>query len=228
MSSLSSQNMPKVKGYNRISTPLMNDYSRDQLRNYMQQISPHTTGAINQLGQQASGQGGEEYRKAAISRYQQEDLPSILQQFAAHGSGKSSGMQNALASSAQGLGQNLAARREDMQSQAIQQLLGLNSDFMNMRDYEHGFVEKPESGISKFMTKGLPAIADIIGAIYGIPNIGKTGKAGYDALFGKSGGGIVQGAGNSTASQYSGARYGMDAQRYPFMPQSSVRFGADR
>jgi hypothetical protein len=115
-----------------------------------------------------------------------------------------------------------------MQFQAIQQLLGLNSDFMNMRDYEHGFVQKPESGTSKFMTKGLPAIADIIGAIYGIPNVGTTGKNAYDALFGKSGGGMVQGSGNPTSSQYSGQRYGMEASRYPFMPSSSIRFGADR
>jgi len=231
MSSLSTQNLPKVKGYNRVSTPLMNDYSRDQLRNYMQQISPHTTGAINTLGQQASGQGGEEYKKAAIANYQQNDLPAILQQLAAHGSGKSSGLQNALASSAQGLGQNLAARREDMQSQAIQQLLGFNSDFMNMRDYEHGFLEKPESGMSKFMTKGLPAIADIIGAIYGVPNVGSTGKSIYDSLFGgskQSGGGMMQGMSNPSSSQYAGQRYGIGADSYPFTHSPAVRFGADR
>jgi hypothetical protein len=37
------------KGYQSVATPLMNQPSRDALKNYMQQISPLTTGAIQTL-----------------------------------------------------------------------------------------------------------------------------------------------------------------------------------
>jgi hypothetical protein len=84
-----------------------------------------------------------------------------LQQYGAFGSGKNSGLNNAVAASAQGLGQNLAARREGMQQDAISQLLGLNNSFMGMRDYEHGYLQRPESSTSKFLSKGLPAIASL-------------------------------------------------------------------
>jgi hypothetical protein len=243
MPSSFTSNLPNVEGYNRTAIPLMNEYSRDQLRNYMQQISPYTTGAIDTLGQRAGGQGGmDEYKKAMISRYQQEDLPSIMQQYGGQGSGRSSGMQNALAAGAQNLGQNLAARREDMQSQAIQQLLGLNSDFMNMKDYEHGFSEIPESMLSKFMTKGLPAAADLAGTFMGYGPVGTYAKTAVNMFAGGKPGAPSQMQGASAGGQTQNYRpnYGLGSPmgtggssggspQYNFaMPQSSFKFGADR
>ena len=154
------------KGYSSYANPLMNQFTQDHLRNLMQQISPHTTGAISQLGQMAGGQGDiSNYKEQQMSDFQQNVLPQILQQFGSFGSGRGSGLNNALASATQGLGQNLEARREGLQSDAISQLLGLNSQLMGQRTHEYGLVQKPKSGLSSFLSEGVPNIAKILSSL---------------------------------------------------------------
>lgn len=148
-----------MSDYRRISSPLLNDFSRDSLRSLMQQLSPYTTGAISQLGQQAINPNADEYRQASIDQFQQDDLPRILQQYGGFGSGKNSGLNNALALGAQNLGQNIASRREGMQNDAIRQLLGLQTQLINTRTDEYGFMPKKENYMTKIMTDLLPKIA---------------------------------------------------------------------
>jgi len=160
----------KIKGYTPIQVPVGNDVGRQALRNQMQQVSPITTKAINSLSQLAgfsdnangADNGLQAYKQQQQNRFNQEIVPGILQRF---GGQRGSGLNNSLASASQGLGENLAARREDMQMNALQQLLGLNSQLMNTKDYEHGFLQDPESGWSQFASKGLPAIASIVSDI---------------------------------------------------------------
>jgi len=152
----------KIKGYQPVQVPVGNDLGRQALRDQMQQLSPITNKAINSLSQMAqfSDNGNmEAYKQNQMNRFNQDILPGIMQRF---GGQKGSGLNNALASASQGLGQNLAARREDMQSSAISQLLGLNGQLMNTQDYQHGFLQEPEGGWSNFMRNGLPSIASIV------------------------------------------------------------------
>ena len=157
-----------IRGYSPIKIPVGNDIGREALRNQMQQLSPITNKAINSLSQLAqfsdnqSPYGMDAYKQQQENIFNQQTIPSILQRF---GGQKGSGLNNSLAAASQGLGQNLAARREDMQMSAIAQLLGLNNQLMNTQDYQHGFLQKPQSNLNQFLSSGLPAISSLISDI---------------------------------------------------------------
>lgn len=139
------------KGYQQYANPLLPDYSRDALKALIQKLSPMTSGAIDVLGQQARGGANiDQYRNSQMANFQSDIIPQILQQYGSFGSGRNSGLNNALASATGQLGQNLATRREGLQSDAISQLLGFNTQFLNMRPYEYGLKEIPEKK-SKWM-----------------------------------------------------------------------------
>lgn len=140
------------KGYSQYANPLLPDYSRDQLRSLVQKLSPLTSGAIDTLGQQAKGGANiDQYKNAQMAQFQTDIIPQIMQQYGSFGSGRNSGLNNALASASGQLGQNLATRREGMQSDAIAQLLGLNSQFLNTRTHEYGLQQKEQSALSRFL-----------------------------------------------------------------------------
>lgn len=103
----------------------------------------------------------------------------LASRFSGMGSGarRSSGFQNAAGAQASDFAQQLQSRRQGLQRQAIQDLMGMSSDLLGQRPYEQFLVQKPQKpGFWQQLLGGLSGgvgqAAGAAGAMYGM---GKTG-----------------------------------------------------
>lgn len=78
---------------------------------------------------------------------------NIASRFSGMGSGarKSSGFQNANTSAAQQLSESLQSQRMGLQSNAIEQLLGISNSLLGRQTQETGFFPKGQSGWQSFL-----------------------------------------------------------------------------
>lgn len=157
-----------ARGYRVATTPLMNQQSRDILSGLLQKLSPYTSGSVDVLGQQALGQGGGLGENKMINDYKQNVLPSILQNFAGFGSGEGSGLNAALSQGAQGLGESLAARREDLQQNSIRDILGLNQSLLGMQPEEYSLQPKHQSSAGGKIEQILKLLSGSAGSFFGL------------------------------------------------------------
>lgn len=85
------------------------------------------------------------------------------------GFGRSSGFKNANTAAASNFSQDLAARRQDLQRQALMDLFGLSSSLLGQRPTEKSFYQKPQqqdwmSSLAGGIGKGLPsALSSLLG-----------------------------------------------------------------
>jgi len=83
------------------------------------------------------------------------------------GARRSSGFQNTMNQASSNFAQDLQSRRQDLQRQAIMDLMGLSSDLLGQRPY--ALAEKPQSGWSKFGQAVGGALPGVLGGIAGNP-----------------------------------------------------------
>ena len=109
--------------------------------------------------------------EAPAMRQFQDVLGGISSRFSGMGSGarKSSGFQNTVSTAASNFAQDLAARRHDLQRQALMDLMGISESLLSQRPYEKFLIEKQQkpSFMQQLLGAGLPAAGAIAGGIFG-------------------------------------------------------------
>ena len=115
----------------------------------------------------------------------QGNLASRFSGMGSTGARRSSGFQNTMSSAASNLAQDLASRRQGLQRQAIQDLMGLSSDLLGQRPYERFLIEKTKkepSFLQNFLGGGIRAAGTAAGAYFGGPAGAAAGYQGGDAF----------------------------------------------
>jgi hypothetical protein len=91
------------------------------------------------------------------------------------GARRSSGFQNAMSSEASNLAQSLQAQRQDLQRQAIRDLMSLSNTLLNQRPFQRFLTQKQQK--PSFLSRILGGAAPIVGAIGGGLLGGPSGAA---------------------------------------------------
>lgn len=141
----------------------LQQFSPEQMQLFSQLFSH--TGPDSYLSRLASGdQSMFEEMEAPAYRQFAGSLGQIASKFSQPGTGarKSSGFQNTATSAASNFAQDLASRRQELQRQALMDLMGISNNLLAQRPYERFLTEKPQSflqslgsGLSTGLGQGL-------------------------------------------------------------------------
>jgi hypothetical protein len=151
-------------------------------------------GPDSYLSRLAGGEEGmfNEIEAPALRQFQG-TLGGIASRFSGQGMGgrRSSGFQQATTSAASNFAQELQANRQNLQRQAISDLMGLSNQLLNQRPYERFMAEKPQegpSGFQQFVGGALPIAGAAVGGFFGgMPGAqlgATTGAASSQGFFG--------------------------------------------
>lgn len=148
------------KGYSASVIPKYNDQQQDFLKNLLSKLGASSMGAADQLGSMASGQGGafDNMENQAMNFFNNKLAPSINQQYAHQGMLGSSAFQGALSQAGQGVTEDMYNQRQNLQQQAIRDLLGLSERLGTTQMSEYGVFAKPKKDKFNFGT-----LASLIG-----------------------------------------------------------------
>lgn len=176
------ENVPK--GYEQFS---INNYTPEQERVFSNAeglISPESfTSRLAAGDQSAFG----EMEEPALRQFN--DIQGgIASKFSGMGMGSrnSSGFQNSMTSAGQDFASQLQSKRMELRNKAIQDMMGMSSQFLGFKPQEKGLVEKPPKEEKKGgWGSTLGSIGGgIVGGIYGGPAGAQLGMAGGGALGG--------------------------------------------
>jgi hypothetical protein len=139
-----------------------NKIPKGQKLGQIQQFTPEQMQLFQQLFSQVSPDsylsrlaGGDqslfEEMEAPAHRQFQEQIGGLASRFSqgaggrgALGARRSSGFQNMATASSSNFAQDLASKRQELQRQAIMDLMGLSNDLLGQRPYESGLYEKQQ------------------------------------------------------------------------------------
>lgn len=154
MSVVSNANIP---GYNLIQVPGLSDQQKELLSSLLSKTQPGVVGGLDLASRLAAGDIStfKEREAPALRQFQEQILPSIANRFSSQGALKSSGFQNAAAAQGANLAENLQSQRQNIQRQALQDLLGLSENLLGQRPDIYG-LQKVEKG---------PNIGEIIAGV---------------------------------------------------------------
>jgi len=109
---------------------------------------------------------------------------NIASRFSGMGMGgrRSSGFQNTMGQAGSDFASDLQSKRQGLQRQALQDLMGLSSNLMNQKPYERFLSEKPKSFWEKLAGGTLRAGGTAAGAYFGGPQGAQAGYQGGNAL----------------------------------------------
>jgi hypothetical protein len=128
----------------QVSLSLQNPEQQQLFSQTFGGISPHLTGAINQLGGMASGGNEQDWQKMEAPAMRQFGAlqGNIASRFSGMGSGarNSSGFQNTMGEAGTDLAERLAGNRMNFQQQALRDLLGLSQSLMGQRTHENALI----------------------------------------------------------------------------------------
>lgn len=103
------------------------------------------------------------------------------------GARNSSGFQNTMTQASSDFAQNLQSRRQELQRQAIKDLMGMSSDLLSQRPYEQFLYEKKKPFWQQLLGGALPLGGALIGGAIGGPAGamigGQTGSAAGEAFY---------------------------------------------
>ena len=85
------------------------------------------------------------------------------------GARRGSGFQNAQNQATSDFAQDLASRRQEMQRQAIQDLMGFSNQILGQKPYENYLEEEEEPWWKALLSEGLPIAAGAAGQFFGVP-----------------------------------------------------------
>ncbi len=132
---------PKNGGYTKL--PTMTGGQNTLLNSYISQAMPWMNQAAQGYAQfLPGGEGGKPIVDAAMNRYKQQTVPSIMNAFGSNAK-SSSALNQALASSASDLNTNLASQLAQMQLQASQGIGALGSNAGNQALNAQSFAYAP-------------------------------------------------------------------------------------
>lgn len=98
---------------------------------------------------------------------------NLASRFSGMGSGarRSSGFQNQIGAQSSNFAQDLQSRRQELQRNAIKDLMGMSSELLGQRPYENFLIEpkKKQSFFQKLMGGALPLAGAAAGGIFGGP-----------------------------------------------------------
>lgn len=102
---------------------------------------------------------------------------NIASRFSGMGMGgrKSSGFQNTMNQYSSDFAQGLQSRRQDLQRQAIQDLMGMSNNLLSQKPYEQFLYEKKKPLWEKLLAGLLPAGGAALGGMFGGPAGAKIG-----------------------------------------------------
>lgn len=164
----------------------------------MQQFTPEQMQLFQQMFSQVSpdsftsriaggDQGAFEEMEAPAMRQFSEVLGGLGSRFSGMGgpgslgARKSSGFQNTATAAASNFAQDLASRRQQLQRQAIQDLMGMSSDLLGKRPYEQFLVPKQQKESTGWGGLAGGALGGIGGFLAGGPSGALTGaQLGYN------------------------------------------------
>lgn len=142
----SSQQMPKEKIPSGYKTFSLDQFTPEQ-KQLFQQMFGHL-GPESQLGKLAAGDQGafEEMERPALKQFG-ELQGGLASRFSGMGMGgrKSSGFQNTMTAAGQDFASQLQANRQNLQRQALSDLMGFSNQMLGQRPQERGLTEKPKS-----------------------------------------------------------------------------------
>lgn len=161
----------KIKGYDLVQTPNMDQSSMDLRNQISQGIQPGLNTGISRLSQQASGDEG--YFKGLEGRAFedfQRGLGQIGSRYAGVGQGamsarNSSAFQNETTGAAGDLASKLSEQRLMLQQSALDDLIGLSDMIFKNQPYEFSLMEKQKK--KKWWEKAIGGAAPVAGAIGG-------------------------------------------------------------
>jgi len=149
------------KGYDMIRFPTRGGQSA----NIYSQLSELFPELINQ----AKGAPGafDAMEGQAMRQFNQQVAPNIAQRYAGSGIGSSSGMQNSLAAAGRDLTENLAARRQQLMQQSMQNVLGLGNILLSNPDEMNFLTPKGPKWWQQILGLGSPVAGAGIGGLLG-------------------------------------------------------------
>lgn len=180
-------NTGKMGGYN---VGRINRFSPEQMelfQNMFSNVSPESY-----TGRLAAGDESLFGEMEAPSLRQFSALQgNLASRFSGMGAGarRSSGFQNVSNQAASELAQDLQSRRQDLQRQAIKDLMSMSSDILGQRPFEEFLMEpqKKKSFLQKILGGVLPIGGALIGGAFGGPSGaaigGRIGSAGAQAFY---------------------------------------------
>lgn len=138
-------------GYNQMKEKIPSGYKKGQLNNF----TPEQMQLFSQMFSQVSPDsytsrlaGGDEElfneMEAPALRQYNDIQGNIASRFSGMGAGarRSSGFQNTNTAASSNFAQDLASRRQELQRQAIKDLMGMGSDLLQQKPYENFMVKK--------------------------------------------------------------------------------------
>jgi|SRR5271166_5273276 len=159
-----------VSGYDQIQ---MQNFTPEQMQLFNQlfgQVSPESY-----TGRLAGGDQSlfEEMEAPALRQFSGLQ-GNIASRFSGGGGGRgalssrnSSGFQNTMSQASSDFASGLQSRRQDLQRQAIQDLMGMSSNLLGQRPYENMLVPKGKSFLEELLTGLAPGVGSAIGGAGG-------------------------------------------------------------
>jgi hypothetical protein len=143
-------------GYDKFS---IQNFTPEQM-GLFQQMFQHL-GPEGYLSKLAAGDQGQFAEMEAPALRQFSGLQgNIASRFSGMGQGarNSSGFQNTMSAASSNFAQELQSNRQNLQRQAIMDLMGMSNSLMNQKPYEQGLTEKPKSFLHEFGVAMAPGI----------------------------------------------------------------------
>lgn len=153
-------------------------YRATQLQQYtpeQMQLLENSLGMVGPESYLSRLAGGDqslfEEMEAPAMRQFQGTLGGIASKFSNQGMGsrRSSGFQQATTSAASNFAQELQANRQNLQRQAIMDLMGISSQLLDKRPYERSLQQKPEKQPSGWGNIAGGVLGGVGGAFFGMP-----------------------------------------------------------
>lgn len=154
---------PAPQGYQMTQTP---NFSPEVMKLYNNLLSSLGTGPQQGLGYLTKLASGDEdiFKQIEAPAYQalQQGMAQTAGRFSGVGGQDSSAFANALAGQQGQMSQNLAANRQQLQQQAIQQLLGYSQNLMNQKPYDYQLQEEGDMDWENLVKTFGPLIFSLI------------------------------------------------------------------
>jgi hypothetical protein len=164
------------KGYSQGTLQQFTPEQMQLFQSLFSQVSPESyTGRLAGGDQSLFGQ-----IEAPALRQFNELQGGLASRFSGMGSGarRSSGFQNASSAAASNFAQDLQSRRQSLQQQAIQDLMGMSNNLLNQRPYEQFLTQKPKSFWHQLLgsaSGGVGQGVGMAGSMYGMGKLGLLG-----------------------------------------------------
>lgn len=160
--------------YRPVTSPLMSPQATEQLQGLRNKLSPYSSQLIDILGNQALGKdtgSHQAYIQNAFKQMREGPVADIYQSLGTFGSGRNSGLNNALAAARANTEGSLISRTQDRQDQSLRDLLNLQTQLLGMREEEYGHMENPpeKEGFDFFgiLSSLIPQLSPLFKSLFG-------------------------------------------------------------